>query len=132
MQNLPWSDDFALAVPAFNAEHRQLLDDLNAAMQAARSGSKVRSTMAFGTLRATTEKHFAAEEGTMRETNYPEFARHREAHQELLERMNSFQRRLATEGSKGLDQTSWLFIKRWFAAHIIHDDRLLANYLAAR
>jgi hemerythrin len=129
---LPWTQALALQANDLNASHRGLLDKLNALLIAIPSKDQTRVLMAFSALTAEAQAHFAVEEEQMREAGYPDLAKHREHHQRLLQGLAEL--RFTVSAAQNFKDTEgpFVFLERWFVPHLTHDDKKLADFLAAR
>jgi hemerythrin len=75
-----------------------------------------------------TRYHFAAEEAAMRETKYPEYARHKEEHEKLILQLvkacQAFQ-----EGGGHLSTKLLGTMRQWLRTHILKADKAYSEHL---
>lgn len=113
-------------------QHRRLLDLMDAATAAARTGDLAAARGAVGALGDELVTHFSSEEGFMAETLYPDRARHKAAHDLFLQDFAQ----LGKELEAGLSDLAvhWLTIRvpEWVKFHIGVNDVPLGQYLIAR
>ncbi len=126
-----WHDDWALGVPALDAQHRELADCLNRLAEAsAGEGSDPATLKSLATELCTrARRHFRYEEDLMRASGYPGLVEHAREHAMLLaELKSSFDRHLDAQTSR-LPPDLLAALRTWLVVHIVHDDRDLAEHL---
>jgi hemerythrin len=128
--NRIWLPNVLLEFPELDEDHQRLLRRVNALLAAVASGGPATVQSALGELRSETEAHFAREETLMREAHYPELEQHCARHQRLLRELSTLRVTLDASGKLRVPFAPAKYIRRWFAAHITGDDRMLAAYLA--
>lgn len=129
---LPWTPDLTLEAQGMDDEHRGLLDKLNRFLTALPSGDSTRVVMAFSMLMAEARAHFASEEAQMEELQYPDLEPHREQHQRLLRGLTELQFTLGNAMNFAASPGAFVYLERWFGAHLANDDKKLADFLAER
>jgi hemerythrin-like metal-binding protein len=129
---LPWTADLALLASSLDDDHRGVLDKLNDLLIALRSTDQTGILMSFTALTAEARAHFAVEEARMREVGYPELDRHCEQHERLLRGLAELRYTASAAQNFPLSIDPLVFLERWFVPHLKHDDRQLADFLAAR
>jgi hemerythrin-like metal-binding protein len=72
--------------------------------------------------------HFASEERLMQKHQYPEYAQHKEAHDQLAARVVQFQTDLKASRT-ALNIQLMVVLRDWLTDHIAQNDRKLAEYL---
>lgn len=119
---LLWSEEFSVGVPQLDDDHRTLFELVETLAAAA---DPVPLELINGILDALAEyvvAHFTREEAHQAALGFPELAKHRELHQQLLARMEAFRARLATDPA-GFDVPALrVFLRRWLVSHILHED----------
>lgn len=126
---LPWGPSFESGHALIDAQHRGLVELLNAMHLAIPNGHAdvMRVTDAFS---GALGEHFATEERLMEETHYPHLEVHRTVHVRLrndlavLLRSFGLGRGFVVEGSE--------FLTRWLQHHISREDRETAQWILAR
>lgn len=113
-------------------QHRRLIDFVDAAAAAARTGDLAAVRAAVAALGDDLVTHFSSEEGFMAETLYPDRARHKAAHDLFLQDYAQLGKELDT----GLSDLAvhWLTVRvpEWVKFHIGVNDVPLGQYLSAR
>jgi hemerythrin len=127
--NRIWLSNVLLEIPALDDDHQRLLGHVNALLAAVASREREAVQSALSELRAETEGHFAREEALMREVHYPGLEQHCASHQRLLRELGRLRVALDASGKLRVPLAPMNYIRRWFAAHIAGDDRLVAAYL---
>jgi hemerythrin-like metal-binding protein len=90
-----WDESCSVKVVRFDDDHKQmfsLINKLHAAMLRGKGALAVQETVAQITDHA--QGHFSGEEAMMEKTKFPELASHRLEHQELVKRLEQFQRQI--------------------------------------
>lgn len=124
MPLVTWKDEFSVGVPAFDADHRELLDIINALHDEAQAGAPVTSLTALcDRLIMHTMRHFESEEA--RFGGYPRAEEHRRMHDKLKGRVLHFRAQLT--GGNAVDGTK--LITDWLAHHITGEDKNFGAWL---
>ena len=129
---VPWLENLALATSEFDDDHRRLLDQVNRLLVAVSSRDQTRVLMAFGSFKAAAQEHFAAEEAQMRDSRYPDSEKHCKSHRHLLDSLISLQFTLNNTERFGSTTGPYVFLERWFVAHLTNDDKRFAEFMARR
>jgi len=127
--NRIWLPNVLLEIPELDEDHQRLLRRVNALLAAVASREPAAVQSALSELRSETEAHFAREEALMREAHYPGLEQHCARHQRLLRQLSALRVTLDASGRLRVPVAPVNYIRRWFAAHIAGDDRMLASYL---
>jgi hemerythrin-like metal-binding protein len=121
-----------LGFPEIDAEHIKLvglINKLHDASIAPQPGAMLRP--ALDELVSFTEKHFQDEERIMAGIGYPAMARHRDQHQELLQKLAAF--RQSEEAPDPLATVTMLdFLKSWLKVHVSGEDIRLVIWHRSR
>jgi hemerythrin-like metal-binding protein len=133
-QSPSWIDTAGTGVAIFDAEHRELNEMVIDLYDAILSGaSKDALDDLFGNLAHQATDHFAHEENYMRFSDYPESARHIEAHNRLTKALISVPVIEVQEGDRAARALELLrFLRDWLMEHILTDDRNLGAHLNSR
>ncbi len=75
--------------------------------------------------------HFAAEERMLKSHGYPDADMHIQHHRYFTEQINEFEEQMAF-GKGGLEKEIYLFLKTWFADHIMKMDKAYSEFLNER
>jgi hemerythrin len=124
MPLVAWKDEFSVGVPAFDADHRDLLDIINTLYDQAESDAPAATlTATCDTLIAHTVAHFGREEA--RFAGYPRAVEHRHMHEKLVERVLDFRRDIAAGNAR--DGTR--LITDYLAHHITGEDKTFGAWI---
>ncbi len=129
MPLLTWSSKYSVGVQAMDTQHTQLFDmvnDLHAAMMQGKAqtvtGPLLRKLADY------TQRHFSAEEALMASKNYPDLAKHRAMHVELIKQVAEFADRFEKREST-LSLHLMNFLRDWLTTHIQKEDQKYGAYL---
>ena len=137
MSFLVWRDEWTLDVAFMDDDHRFLASRLNRIAPdlrrcaAGNAGETVanRLNRKLHVLGEHTREHFKREEYAMRETDYPGLVEHKSEHDLLLAEYTVLMRDVQDAGLSGMDMGVLDALKQWLIAHVLDDDRTLADYL---
>jgi hemerythrin len=127
-----WKQEYSVGYPDIDNQHKklfQLADELHSAMLSGKGKDVLGKTLS--NLIAYTKAHFAAEERLMQTHNYPDYAKHKAAHDGLTARVTAFEKDFETN-RVALSIGVLEFLKDWLAHHIGETDRKIASYLKTR
>jgi hemerythrin-like metal-binding protein len=127
--NRTWLPNVLLEIPELDEDHQRLLSRVNTLLAAVASSEPAVVQSALSELRSETEAHFAREETLMREAHYPGLKQHLARHRRLLRELSTLRVTLDASGKLRVPLAPMNYIRRWFAAHITGDDRMVASYL---
>ena len=126
---ITWSDRYSVGIGRIDAEHQKLValvNELYAAIlenkQAAVLGKILDGVAAY------TVSHFSAEEGLMKRSGYPDFARHKAEHDKLVVQVKQLQAELRA-GKPALSQEVMNFLQTWLLSHILGMDKKYSSHL---
>jgi len=131
MQLLQWKPSYALGIPSVDSEHREMIGIINAlhaTLEDEHDASVVEAVL--GEIHARISAHFALEERLMQQAAYPEYAGHKESHEDLLDQIRDLMDSYAQNPVAGrtLLQRS---LSDWFGVHFsTFDARLHQAHLA--
>lgn len=125
----PWDPRLDTGHPDIDAQHRELLEAIQALHTALRSGEgKEGLAKVLGFLREYTSVHFRQEEELMARSAYPEQLHHTQAHSDLVAQVDALLEQLEG-GAQTLSITVIGFLKTWLTDHIRGEDFHLAEFL---
>lgn len=110
MALMPWNDELALGNAAIDAQHRVLVDAINALGEAATSAAPDRKAMVdlLDSLADSTMNHFIVEEDLLKRHAYPQISVHQEDQNSLtahiMDLLDKFQAGSAEVGKDTLAQ----------------------------
>lgn len=132
MATMEWKESYSVKVEAIDSQHKELIrifNDLGNAMVEGKGKEVVKDTLAH--LTKYTEYHFSAEEELMVYYQYPDFASHKRAHDELKKKVTELNEKRNDEGFV-LRLEIIYFLKKWLQDHILVTDKKLGAYLNSR
>jgi len=124
MSEFTWNDRFKIGHSIVDSQHIHLFELAN---QIVEGNNDEDLTHLLMLLFQHTREHFSAEESLMKQTRYPDYERHVEQHNQMLDRL--------IEISKTVQKKQWnpsdmkLFISNWVLIHILEDDMPLGEHL---
>lgn len=121
---------YGLEIPDMDYGHRLIIEcmnDLHAGSVA--NASPIELGNRFDRLVRATVEHFSDEERLMAEIGFPDAARHRLMHQQILERLYRFQLEFRRTGV--LPERLFNFLGMWLQAHLGGVDREYARHCRA-
>ncbi len=128
MPLITWKPEFAVGVESVDFEHEQmvkLINEIYDEMKTRRDADSIEQFL--GDVHFAISAHFALEEKLMREAAYPEYAAHKEEHEELLEQIRDLMDQFALDPDKGFDLLQEK-LSDWFEDHFAtFDARLHGN-----
>ena len=110
MALMPWNDELALGNATIDAQHRVLVDAINALGEAASSAAPDRTAMVdlLDSLADSTMNHFIVEEDLLKRHAYPQISAHQEDQNSLtshiMDLLDKFQAGKAEVGKDTLSQ----------------------------
>jgi hemerythrin len=125
-----WSDALSVGIDEIDAQHRTLIDLVNALNSAI---EERHGNAAVGEVLARLEEyvriHFAVEESVMRVLGYPRLATHKREHARLADQLGELRARFEA-GHTALGFELMHFLKRWLTTHIMESDQDYARCFA--
>ena len=122
------SGGYAVFLSEIDAEHKamfKLVDELAAALHSRARGARGRALEA---LVAYLERHFAHEEGLMRESRYDALEWHKGQHDGARRKIKRLIRRIE-EGDRKAGAELIEYLANWLRSHVLVTDRMMAAYL---
>lgn len=129
---MEWSPALAVGFAEIDRQHQRLIEianELNAAMQSG-AGSSVLGEV-LNELVDYTVKHFAYEEGLMKQHGYRERDDHLAKHKKLIEQVSAYKQKFDA-GQSNITVELLGFVRDWLVNHILKTDAALAKELKAR
>jgi hemerythrin len=124
-----WSENYSVGVQTLDSQHINLFDLLNELHERMKSGTDVGNTgPLLRRLLDYTRFHFTAEEKVMQAAHFPGFAKHREQHDAMTQRVTEFLV-LYESGHKVLNVDLLFFLRDWLHNHILREDREYSAWL---
>lgn len=131
MALLNWSKEYSVDVQSIDLQHQKLFEMLNELHDAMKEGKGGQIAPAILTRLVTyTREHFAAEEGMMKRTGYPDFVRHKAEHDKLTGEVVSLVQDFA-QGKVALSMKLTNFLRDWLQSHILACDKKYSAHMYA-
>jgi len=128
MSYVAWDESLDVGVKTFNDDHRTLVGFINELHSGLVSGLGIaKMTHILEGLVDYTEKHFSREEKLMQEYGYPQYEKHRSAHQNLMAQVADFKARLQS-GEKTFSLELMAFLRDWLVNHIKGTDMVYKDF----
>jgi hemerythrin len=132
--NVTWRDDLTTGNSHIDNQHRQLLQkiaDLVNACKERREQHEVTALISY--LKQYVQDHFSAEEAWQARHGYNLGSEHARQHDELVRRLAMLEEMSLREGiTLPVVTTSLKLTYEWLTEHILHWDREMATFVAAR
>lgn len=130
-QIVQWTDSYRIGLDEIDAQHKTLIDLMNALWQAISSNaSDVECRSILEKLELYTITHFSAEETMMRTMAYPDFDAHQEAHRQFVKRLQEEMLRIQNGDKPTLNILH--FLRDWLVNHILVKDKAYATFYASK
>lgn len=122
--DVTWEDAYAIGDPVIDSQHKKLFALINNLDTSFDTHTVKRTIMSLYTY---CREHFRDEESLMREHSYPDYRAHKEVHEALITRLNTFV-------AMPLDSLSTLtqiqeFLHEWLCSHILIEDMKFSSYI---
>lgn len=115
---LEWNSSYETGIGALDAEHRRLIDLINALHTELEGSADEASVSAFfGDLYAEISAHFALEERMMRERRYAGYPSHKADHELLLEEIRDLMDLFEGQGGRPDRGHVGRKLDEWFSRH---------------
>lgn len=124
-----WRPQLMLGIPELDADHHRLVDLVNQADAAVRSGApRLRIGEVLVALLAYTKEHFAREEKVMRALDFPGYDAHKACHDELVDQLKTVAAHFVDGDTNAVGAETLKFLADWLVDHIIGEDLQIRNY----
>ena len=129
---IEWSNELSVGIEEIDAQHKVLVDLLNQMHEAIqqRHAAQVTNDI-IDQLGEYTRVHFAVEESLMRILHYPDYERHKEEHERLIEQLSELRAKLDT-GKSAVSFELAHFMRTWLTKHIMETDKSYTSHFLAR
>ncbi len=121
---IPFDDRLTVDIAVIDAQHRQLVDAINAlhvSIREKRDPSAIAQTLAA--LDRYMNEHFTTEETFMARFNFIGLPTHREEHRLFAARLEEYKKQFAADPTAQGWQL-FAFLEDWLVSHVINTDRL--------
>lgn len=129
---IAWREAYNIGVDRIDHQHQELIRTLNDFMDACiqqKGKDKVMETLAF--LKKYSREHFQNEEALMLEYSYPEYADHKDEHDDFIRIILEFENDVLLKGPNFLSTVHLnRILMDWLTRHICHSDAKIAAFLS--
>jgi hemerythrin len=126
-----WSSALETGHSVIDSQHKELINALNnflAACQQGQAADKVGTTLDF--LASYTKKHFSEEETLQQKSHYPDYANHRQYHEQLIKVIAELSAELKQAGATPILVNKVIRnVGEWLVSHIQQQDTKVAAHL---
>ena len=134
MALMEWNPTFSVKVKKFDDQHKKLVELINQLFDAMKAGQ---GNIMLGTILQSlisyTATHFKDEEQVMQANGYPDLAKHKAIHAELVKKVLDLQKKFQEQSAGGVLTMNVLsFLKEWLVTHIQGEDKKYGTYLNAK
>ncbi len=132
--HLTWNESrYSVGIALIDSQHQELIERANQIADgvAKRDQSEAIQEMLGGLILFACE-HFAFEERLMVEHGFPDKESHIEEHRRLLQQLNNLIKADLRAPRHSKEALVSAFLTDWAEQHILHDDKKLGEFLAAK
>ena len=120
---IKWSERYATNISVIDMQHKRLIDLINQLYLSMKNGGdKASVEKAVDGLLEYTRTHFSMEEDLMRKHDYPDFAAHKELHDQFVKQAQSYREKIKKD-ERLTPADVFHFLKGWLIDHIEKKDR---------
>jgi hemerythrin len=128
MTLLQWKPEYSLSIPAVDHEHREMIGLINQCYARMETDADPGALEQFlGEIHSGISAHFALEERLMRKAAYPDYAAHKEDHEELLDQIRDMMDHIDEDHGAGIQRLQ-AQLADWFGRHFATFDARLHDH----
>ncbi|MGE0483718.1 MAG: bacteriohemerythrin [Gammaproteobacteria bacterium] len=128
-----WEERFEIGIEDIDLQHHFFLNLINRlAGELTSARDEERRAAVLAELNAYARFHFLSEENMMQRDSYPEFARHRRLHDDLIDSLSAREHEVILADDAAAVDDIVRFLVDWFVHHTAGDDRLYADFVHGR
>lgn len=138
LETLEWKPEYSIGIAAVDHEHKELIEAVNGALKLMSPGvdqskSKIDAVRTqLGAIHSMVAAHFALEEKEMRDLHYPDYARHKDDHETLLDTFVDILAEIEVRSLEDLAAELRPRLSNWFSRHFREEDSKLHKFLVDR
>jgi len=138
---ISWKDEYSVNIQEIDEQHKmliQMIDDLFVVISRNKEQTleECEVCKVLERLIDYTRIHFAVEESLMRIFDYPDYEAHKAIHDQFIDEVMMFERRLKSNNNKSSEQLvaiEMLFrLKEWLVNHIVGIDKAYSRHMLNR
>ncbi len=124
-----WDDNLSVGIEAIDQDHKKLLTLINNLQTSVLYPTgETFERQALSELVEYTKYHFAREEKLMQENGYPDYAPHKQQHEEMIAKVGSYMEAYEKDREGTVDELTG-FLKTWLINHIAGTDQNYSRFL---
>jgi len=128
---IEWTSDLSVGVAEIDRQHQELFRQINRLLEACHQGTAKETVIEI--VRFLSEyvvNHFSAEEKLMLQFSYPDYASHKNYHQQFMVSFQELKHKLDSEGAGShIVILTNRTVVNWLNSHIRNVDKLLGDFL---
>ena len=129
MALMDWEDKYSVKVLEMDNQHKKIMDMINKLHDAQEQGHGPEVVGAtINELVSYTVNHFKDEEALMERENFPELAKHKIIHQQLVKQVGDLSEEFKSKGVEVLPKLM-AFLKTWLTGHILGIDMKYCHHI---
>lgn len=130
MAFIDWTEDLQLGITSIDSQHRELFNIINLLHDGMekREDSVILNATILSKMMDYAAAHFATEEKLFAQFGYQEGDKHKELHNEFIEKLGAFQQRLIV-ADKMVSSEIMIFLSKWWQYHILECDKAYVPFL---
>ncbi len=129
--SVEWTQDLAVGVKVIDEQHKEIFRRVDVLLDACKSGkgkAEVGEILKF--LEDYVDEHFAAEEAIQVRHSYPDYATHKQEHEDFIKSVGKLNKKFEKEGpSLTMVLETNTVVVGWLVKHIKKTDMELGKYL---
>ena len=126
MPLMEWNETMSVGVAELDDQHKTLIELINEAYDAMQAHDEAKAKGLIVKMGEYAAEHFAAEEGYLKDCNYPKLEAHKFLHVKFANEVEKFQKQ--PFGGANLSQI-FVFLSRWLTNHIMQEDMQYASFM---
>ena len=126
IDQIPWGTQYHIGVEAMDKEHEILIKKINILIEAMNTDNFTIIERDFSDLLDYVVEHFEDEELFLQEINYPQYASHKKIHENLVNNMRDFGKKISERDLDKRELSS--FLQNWLITHILGVDMKYADF----
>lgn len=129
MAYFEWADDLVIDNGPIDADHRKLIEQVNALHTATSQGrGQEVVTQLLASVIGDTQAHLRREEQLMEQAGFPNLERHKQGHAKFVEQLRELQQKQQAGSITVASQLSTV-LRDWLSLHIRRGDKELLQFL---
>lgn len=132
MPEFEWKKFFSVGHERMDAQHQQLFDIVNQLYDGMKQPGGASDELLQTTIESLcdyTRSHFAEEEQLMLTAGYPDYLRHKQAHDLLMGKVEEFEARMHNGEVRLAAEVLPFLVGEWLVSHIAFEDQQYAGYI---